>query len=178
MKPPGRIAPSTRIRPPGPVAAVAVVLIASIAVVVASLIGNRGNHDGLLPTHPPALTVQTPVLEPAAAFAAHVDATFNTISAIFEDAEGSSLEQFASDSAFAATEDPWISSQPRLPCLTAAAAQDASAFASLKAAMDASVEDYEAGNSVAVASLNAQTDPARSTLLAAKEAVDEAAARC
>ncbi|HEY7936860.1 MAG TPA: hypothetical protein VID26_06995 [Candidatus Limnocylindrales bacterium] len=177
MKPPGPVGPWIR-SPLAGLMIITVALLASIVVVLSASIGNLQNDAGFVRTAPPAVTVPTPDLNPAAAFAAHVDATFNTISAIFTDAEGATLEQFATDSEFAASEEAWIRSQPRLPCLAAAAAQYAAAIASLKMAMDASVEDYRTGNAAAVASLNAKVDPARSTLLIAKEAVDEAAARC
>jgi hypothetical protein len=113
-----------------------------------------------------------------AAYAAHVDATFDTITAIFQDAEGSSLEQYAADSRFAVYAQTWIAAQPPIPCLAAAAAQWTSAIATLKADMDASVEDFRSGNAAAIASSNAQFDPARPQLLLAKDAVDQAAARC
>ncbi len=114
----------------------------------------------------------------AAAYATHVDSTFDTITAIFRDAEGSSLEQYAADSRFAVYEQGWIAAQPAIPCLAAAAAGWASAIATLKADMDMSVEDFRSGNAVAIASSNAQFDPARPQLLLARQAVDEAAARC
>ncbi len=177
MKSPGPVGPRTRI-PPAAIAATTAALFASMVVVVSALTANRLNDPGFAPTAPPGVIVATPDLKPAAAFAAHVDATFNTLSAIFTDAEGAMLEQFATDSEFAATEEAWIRSQPRLPCLAAAADQYAAAIASLKMAMDASVEDYRIGNAAAVASLNAKVDPVRSTLLVAKQAVDAAAGRC
>ncbi|HLY15212.1 MAG TPA: hypothetical protein VKR24_12755 [Candidatus Limnocylindrales bacterium] len=162
---------------PEVVALAALLLAAGVAVVVLIATANEGS-SALVPTPTPVPVVQTPNLGPAAAYASHVDATFYTLSAIFEDAEGGSLEQFAGDSTFARDEELWIDAQPRLPCLTAAANQWARAIAALKAAMDTSVRAYQSDDATALASLSAKTDPVRSTLLTAKQAVDEAAARC
>lgn len=167
------------ISPPVLVAAVALVLVACILVVLVNANGNRPTTGGApVPTAQAAGAGPSVSLNEAATYAAHVDATFDTLTAIFQDAEGSSLEQFAADSHYAAEEETWIAAQPRLPCLAAAATQYASSIALLKADMDASVEDFKSGNAVAIASSNAQIDPARPALLLAKEAVDEAAARC
>ncbi len=117
-------------------------------------------------------------LSGAAAYAHHVDTTFDTITAIFQDAEGSSLEQYAADSQFAVWEQAWIAAQPAVPCLASAADQWAAAVALLKTDMDSSVEDFRSNNTLAVASANAQFDPARPQLLLARQAVDAAAADC
>ena len=114
----------------------------------------------------------------AAAYAHHGDTTFDTITAIFQDAEGSSLEQYAADSQFAAWELAWIVAQPVITCLAPAADQWGAAIALLKSDMDRSVEDFRSNNTLAIASANAQFDPARPQLLLARQAVDAAAADC
>jgi hypothetical protein len=161
------------------VAGVVLLIGACLGLVLAVAKGHPGTSGGaLVPTALPPVVVQTANLDPAASYASHVDTTFYTLSAIFEDAEGASLEQFAGDSTSAVEEETWIAAQPRLPCLAAAANQWRAAIAALKAAMDTSVEAYQSKDVQAIASLNAKTDPVRSILLSAKQAVDEAAARC
>lgn len=157
----------------GPLAVIAV-----LGLILGACANPAGSGGGQLASVGPSRAGPSASLSGAAAYAYHVDATFDTITAIFQDAEGSSLEQYAADSQFAVWELAWIAAQPVIPCLAPAADQWAAAIALLKADMDRSGEDFRSNNTLAIASANAQFDPARPLLLLARQAVDAAVADC
>jgi hypothetical protein len=153
-------------------------LVLALALCLGACASPAGSGGGPAASAGPGGAGPSSSLSGAAAYAHHVDTTFDTITAIFQDAEGSSLEQYAADSQFAVWEQAWMAAQPVIPCLASASGQWAAAIALLKADMDHSVEDFRSNNTLAIASANAQFDPARPQLLLARQAVDAAAADC